>query len=217
MKTKQVLMVWAGVMVMALAVWPVGRLFAAGTESPVSPDVHVQAMEESEYEHGSGHESMYRHERSDDGGAADSGAEFSGSYLKKQLGLTDDQAAKLRALHTQTMKETILQGAKLKVAALELHDLLRNGKPDAPAIEKKVKEIEALRSDLTLTRTRALLKAEEFLKPEQFDRFRAIMLQRMESWAARSPYGTPYGEMHDRMRTSQRGERDCPSHGRRPA
>jgi Spy/CpxP family protein refolding chaperone len=232
MSTKQALMIGAGVMAMALAAWPAGMAFTAEPESRNAAD---QAMEESGpidepvhhqiYDHGDGHESMYQHgmNRSGGGGATDPDAELSAWSLKKRLDLTDEQAAKLRALHTQTMKETILQGAKLKVAALELNDLLRNGKPNASDIEKKVKEIEALRSDLTLARTRALLKAGEFLKPEQFDRFRAIVLPRLESWAARSSQSWMAGEGRGGMRTAQRGERgnlegkDCPSHARRPA
>jgi Spy/CpxP family protein refolding chaperone len=223
MKSRQLMMARVGIItVMLVGVWPLSGLFAAGTSG--------DALIEAQGTMGSNtdgttapqnppkslmHAPTHRMQRSSDRRAADVGAEFSPADLKKQLGLTDEQAAKLRTLHLETMKETILQGAKLKVAALELRDLFRNGTLDESAIEKKVKELESLRSDLTLAHTRALLKAEAFLTPEQFGRYRTLMVRRMELWTAGD-------QMTGTMRMAHRGAmgahtgRSCPSHAQRP-
>jgi Spy/CpxP family protein refolding chaperone len=52
-------------------------------------------------------------------------------------------------------------------------------KLDASKIEKKVKEIESLKSELLMGRIRSLIEAADFLSPEQFAQFRAMTMQRM--------------------------------------
>ena len=104
---------------------------------------------------------------------------MSAENLKQRLGLTDDQVAKIKGLRRQYLQETIMQTAKIRIAELELSDLLDDKKLDPPKIEKKVKEMESLRGELTLSRVRSLLKASDFLTPEQFDKFRAMTTRRM--------------------------------------
>jgi len=99
--------------------------------------------------------------------------------LKERLGLSDDQVDKLKALRNTYLKETTTQGAKVRVAEIELNELLDAAKPDAAKVEKKVREMESLRSDLTLSRVRFLLKTGDFLTPEQFKKFRAMTMGRM--------------------------------------
>jgi Spy/CpxP family protein refolding chaperone len=106
-------------------------------------------------------------------------AHMSTENLKQRLGLTDDQAAKLKELRSNYLKTTTMQGAKIHVAELELNDLLDEKKLDASKIEKKVKEIESLKSELLMGRIRSLINAADFLSPEQFARFRAMTMQRM--------------------------------------
>ena len=111
------------------------------------------------------------------------------SSLKARLGLTDEQADKLRALRRDYLKETVMQTAKVRVAELELNDLLDQDELNASKIEKKVKEMEALRGDLTLSRVRSLLKATDFMTPEQFKKFRAMTVRRMGAAGAHGPTG----------------------------
>jgi len=99
--------------------------------------------------------------------------------LKERLGLSDDQVTKLKELRSTYLKDTTTQGAKVRVAEIELNDLLDAAKPDAAKVEKKVREMESLRSELTLSRVRYLLKASDFLTPEQFKKFRAMTMGRM--------------------------------------
>lgn len=110
--------------------------------------------------------------------------------LKERLGLSDDQVAKLKELRSTYLKDTTTQGAKVRVAELELNDLLDVAKPDAAKVEKKVREMEALRGDLTLSRVRYLLKAADFLTPEQFKKFRAMTLGRMMMGASHGSRGS---------------------------
>jgi Spy/CpxP family protein refolding chaperone len=81
-------------------------------------------------------------------------------------------------LRSTYLKDTTMQQAKVRVAELELNELLDAAKPDAAKVEKKVREMESLRSELTLSRVRYLLKAADFLTPEQFKKFRAMTMGR---------------------------------------
>jgi Spy/CpxP family protein refolding chaperone len=116
-------------------------------------------------------------------------AQMSMANMKQRLGLTDDQAAKLKALRSTYLKETTMQGAKVRVAELELNDLLDENKLDTSKIEKKVKEIESLKGELLMVRIRSLIKAADFLSPDQFAQFRAMTMHRMS--AMRSMKGKP--------------------------
>jgi Spy/CpxP family protein refolding chaperone len=99
--------------------------------------------------------------------------------MKQRLGLSDDQASKLKDLRRSYLKETMTQTTKVRIAELELDDLLDEKKLDAGKIEKKVREMEALRGDLMVSRVRFLLKAADFLTPEQFQSFRAMTTRGM--------------------------------------
>jgi Spy/CpxP family protein refolding chaperone len=223
MTSRQWMMARVGLMAVVLVgLWPMGRLFAAGTSGDAL--VQDQGMMASNVDGTTApqnppksllHDPMHRMQRFADKRAAGVEGEFSPADLKEQLGLTDEQAAKLRTLHLETMKETILKGAKLKVTALELRDLIRNGALDESAIEKKVKELESLRCDLTLAHTRALLKAETFLTPEQFGRYRTLMVRRMELWTAGDHRTGAMRMAHRGAMGAHRG-RSCPSHSERP-
>ncbi len=100
--------------------------------------------------------------------------------LKERLSLSDEQTGKLKELRRNYMKETLTLGTKIKIAELELEDAMDEKQLSISAIEKKARELEALRSDLTVQRVRFLLKAGEFLTPEQFETFRSMTTRRME-------------------------------------
>jgi Spy/CpxP family protein refolding chaperone len=133
------------------------------------------------------------------GGAAHGGmmAQMSMENMKQRLGLTDDQAEKLKVLRSNYLKETTMQGAKVKVAELELNDLLDEKKLDTSKIEKKVKEIELLKGELLMGRIRSLIKSADFLTPEQFAQLRAMTMHRMNAMhpMGRMPHHPPQHPM----------------------
>lgn len=104
------------------------------------------------------------------------GDPFSPEMLKEALGLNDEQTQKIRQLRSDYEKESIRKHADLKVARLELKDLLEQKNVDMGQVEKKVRQTEGLRSDLMLYRVKSLMKTKEFLSPEQFDRFRKMTI-----------------------------------------
>ncbi len=154
------------------------------------------------------------------GGPGGMMAQMSAENLKQRLGLSDDQATKLKELRRNYLKETTMQGARIRVAGLELSDLLDEKKLDASKIEKKVKEIEALKSELTMGRIRSLIKTAEFLTPEQFEQLRAMTMQRMGAMGPmqKHPMGLsgtgPHGPQQGRQ--GQQGMMPGPMPGQMP-
>ena len=87
--------------------------------------------------------------------------------LKAELGLSDEQVKQLTQLFSQAMKTRIKQGADLRIAELELEELLEAEPVDMGQVESKLKAIEGLRTTLRLTLIKAHEQAKGLLTPEQ--------------------------------------------------
>jgi Spy/CpxP family protein refolding chaperone len=87
--------------------------------------------------------------------------------LQEELGLSDEQARQLRQLFSQTMKLRLKQQADLRIAELELQELLEADAVDMGQVEAKLKAIEGLRTQLRLTLIKGHEQAKGVLTPEQ--------------------------------------------------
>lgn len=105
-------------------------------------------------------------------------------YLKyaEKLGLSDDQTEELRKIKSSFKKGYILDRAKLKVARIELEELLDSDRVDMKMVEKKVKEITALKGKLMLNWIKARVEAREVLTEEQREKARGLIRERREEY-----------------------------------
>lgn len=106
--------------------------------------------------------------------------------MRKTLALSDEQAEKLRASLRPFQREAILNLASLKVAELELTDILAGAKVDFGKVEAKLKEIETLRTRIRLVHFKAAEAVKGILTKEQLDK-----LQAAEQSSARTAPATP--------------------------
>src|SRR5262245_7159354 len=60
--------------------------------------------------------------------------------LAEALNLTDDQKAQMRQIMVDTRKKNIDTKAKLELAQLDLHELMRVDEPDQKKIDAKISE-----------------------------------------------------------------------------
>jgi len=90
--------------------------------------------------------------------------------MGRALSLTDEQSNKLRTNLRPFQKEAILSRAALKVAELELADLLAADKVDFAMVETKLKEIEGIRTKARLSQLKATLAVRGILSKEQLDK-----------------------------------------------
>jgi len=176
--TRHTTLILAGLTAMILTLTPLGWAQADEETDDECPGAHCDDAGGGPMGH-MGHMEGMSSMHGEGGGYGGMSARMSAENLKQRLGLTDDQTAKLKELRRNYLKETTMQSARVRVAELELADLLDEKKLDASKIEKKVKEIESLKSELMMGRLRSLIKSADFLTPEQFTQFRAMTMQRM--------------------------------------
>lgn len=93
---------------------------------------------------------------------------------QKEIGLSEDQVNKLKALQLDLDKTRIKTEADIMVAERELASLVEDGKSDLGAIEAKVKQSESLQVGLRMAAIKARRDAMAVLTPEQSERIKMV-------------------------------------------
>ncbi len=102
-----------------------------------------------------------------------------GHYLRhllkhqKEIGLTEEQVSKLKALSLDLDRTRIKTEAEIQIAERELASLVHDEKADLSAIEAKVTQSESLEVGLRLAAIKAGREAKALLTPEQRDKEKA--------------------------------------------
>jgi Spy/CpxP family protein refolding chaperone len=86
---------------------------------------------------------------------------------REKLGLSTEQVRNLERLRNDFQKESIRKEADIRVAKMDLDDLLAAQPVDMTKVEAKVREIERLRADLRFARIRTVQKGKEQLSADQ--------------------------------------------------
>ncbi len=86
---------------------------------------------------------------------------------REKIGLSEEQVKKLEQLRSDFEKETIRNEADIRIAEIDLNNLLQAPNADMGKIEAKVRDIERLRADLRIARIRAIEKGKALLSPDQ--------------------------------------------------
>jgi protein CpxP len=94
---------------------------------------------------------------------------------QRDLGLSGEQTAKIRAISTDYAKTRIKGEADVKLAEVEVRSLIRDEKADLSAIESALKKSETSHTALRLEGVKALRAAAAVLTPEQRDKWRSEM------------------------------------------
>jgi len=117
--------------------------------------------------------------------------------------LNPDQKAKIEKLRTDFQKQKIDLNAKIRVAQLDLKEMLRSARvPDMKKVDKKQAEISRLKNQLATMRLHHLIAVRKVLTDEQWQKIQALrgkmmkrrMRERME------------GRMHREMKRPMRGK-----------
>jgi Spy/CpxP family protein refolding chaperone len=104
---------------------------------------------------------------------------------KQELGLTDDQVAKLRTLSLDQDRARIRAHADMLVAKRELRALAWDDSAELSAIEAKIKESEALEATLKFMAVKGRRELKGVLTPEQRAKLKAWWEQRQHEPGAR--------------------------------
>jgi Spy/CpxP family protein refolding chaperone len=98
----------------------------------------------------------------------------------KEIGLTDEQVKKLKAIELDFDRARIKSAAEIHVAERELLALVEEEKTDLSALEAKVKQSEMLEVGLRMLAFKARRDALAVLTPEQLEKAKAAHEKRMQ-------------------------------------
>lgn len=137
----------------------------------------------------------------------------------KEIGLTADQVTKLKAINLDLARTRIKTESEIKVAELELADLLDTEKAGLDAIESKVKQSEMLEVGLRMAAIKAKREALALLTPAQREKEKVehekMMQQIRERGGSMMGGGMGGGMMGGMMEGGMmgRGGHDAPAPG----
>jgi Spy/CpxP family protein refolding chaperone len=94
--------------------------------------------------------------------------------FKDGMAITDDQAAKLQAIKTDFEKTKIKMKAKIQLASVDLHDLLRDDKGSLNDVEAKLKDLYDTRAGMYFASVKASRDAKAVLTEEQRARMKTV-------------------------------------------
>ncbi len=99
--------------------------------------------------------------------------------MLKALGLDEKQKESIHTLINKTMKDMIKKRSDLLIAEMDLEDALHKDMVDMSAAESKLKQIEAMRTDMFMTHLKAFQEVKSMLTPEQRSKLKEMMERRM--------------------------------------
>lgn len=94
--------------------------------------------------------------------------------FRDELGLSPEQVQALERLRADFQRQAIRGGADLRIAELELANLLNSDQADLAQVEARVREIERLRAELRLARIRTIEQGKAQLTPEQRAKLKSL-------------------------------------------
>jgi len=97
-----------------------------------------------------------------------------------KLGLTEDQINKIKPIHLEMEKKAIRNNADLKIAEIELKEIMEVKDFDLEKATAQVKKIEDLKTDHHLEVLKAMKEVRSILTDEQFKKMKEMMHMKME-------------------------------------
>jgi Spy/CpxP family protein refolding chaperone len=131
-------------------------------------------------------------------GGPELGRLLSDPTVRQQLGVSADQAAKIRQQESDFRKAEIRNNAELQIKRMDLNDLLAAEKPDRAAIDSKLREIAAAQLAVEKSAIDNRLNMRDALTPAQRQKLQQMMTQPRQpapgaNAGPRGPQGTGRG------------------------
>ncbi|MBI3946921.1 MAG: periplasmic heavy metal sensor [Armatimonadetes bacterium] len=94
---------------------------------------------------------------------------------RQMLNLTDQQVERLQNIHVEAQKQAVRQMADVRIAQIDLMQLLSQPNPDRRRIEDAARDLGRRMTEVHLARVRSFLDAWDVLTPEQRQQVRSMM------------------------------------------
>ena len=105
--------------------------------------------------------------------------------LRADIGLSDEQVSEIRRIHRDARKAAVRRNAELRVARMELDDLMGAATLDEGKIAARVKAISELQAAALKERTDSRLAVRRLVTPEQFQKMQEAKRHAFRSHRAR--------------------------------
>jgi len=111
--------------------------------------------------------SMFAIAQQGPGGGPGKGPAGMHQAIVQKLNLTDQQQTQMRKLRVELEKKNIQTVSKIRLAQIDLKELMLADKPDRTTMEKRLKEITDLQHQMKLDRLDHMFAVNTLLTPEQ--------------------------------------------------
>ncbi len=111
--------------------------------------------------------------------------------FKDGMSVTDEQEQQLRDVRTNYRKDRINIKAKVQLANIDLHELLRDDKSSLGDIERNIKNVYGFKADLNMASIKAKRDAKAVLSEEQQSRMDKVH-ERIKSHGDNTPHASGY-------------------------
>lgn len=101
---------------------------------------------------------------------------------KDELGLSDQQVAKIEGMQTKFQEAHIRGQADIKVKQLKLRNYLKSDKIDRKKLEQMIRDVAALKTDMQIDRMHYMLDVKSVLTAEQLKKIDQFKKQRRQQW-----------------------------------
>ncbi len=95
-----------------------------------------------------------------------------GPMMLRGLDLTADQQKKVALIHERQQRQMIQRQADLRIATMDLQQLMRAETPDRTKIDAQIDKLAQLRAGMQKSRTATVLEVRALLAPEQLKKWR---------------------------------------------
>ncbi len=96
-----------------------------------------------------------------------------GPMMLKALELTADQQKKVEAIHAKQARLMVQAQADIRIATMDLQQLMRAENPDRPKIDAQIDKVAQMRAGMQKSRAATMLEVRALLTPEQLKKFQA--------------------------------------------
>ena len=119
--------------------------------------------------------------------------------LMEKLNLSETQKKDVAKVNAEFAKQRVEQQAKIKVAAIDLHSLLKADAPERSAIEKKINEISDLQSQNRMLAVDHWFSINKLLNPDQQKIWKSVLDRPL-----RARFAAAMGHLRNRMMNRSR-------------
>ncbi len=110
-----------------------------------------------------------------------------------EIGLSENQLKKLKTIKLDAAKEAVAKRSEVKIAHIELRELIHNDNPDESAIKKQVEKIGRLKTDMMLAMVDKKLAVRKILTDEQQTKLKELRKKEKKNFKRGDRKGRRHG------------------------